>query len=39
VSGFHRPSQRNVDVFEQAVDEVAAAADRLLRTLVLPAAS
>ena len=39
VSGFHRPSQRNSEVFELAVDEVAAAADRLLRSLVLPAAS
>jgi hypothetical protein len=39
VSGFHRPSQRNAEVFERAVDEVAAAADHLLRSLVLPAAS
>jgi hypothetical protein len=38
VSGFHRPSQRNEAVFEQAVDEVAGAATRLLQTLVLPAA-
>jgi hypothetical protein len=39
VSGFHRPSQRNSEIFEQAVDEVAGAADRLLRSLTLPAAS
>ena len=39
VSGFQRPSPRNADVFERAVDEVATAADRLLHTLVLPAAS
>jgi hypothetical protein len=38
VSGFHRPSQRNEQVFEQAVDEVALAAERLLRALTVPAA-
>jgi hypothetical protein len=30
VSGFHRPSQRNSEVFEAAVDEVATASRRLL---------
>ena len=39
VSGFHRPAQRNVEVFDRAVDEVAAAAERLLRSLSLPVAS
>jgi hypothetical protein len=39
VSGFQRPSQRNVDAFDRAVDEIAASADRLLRTVVLPAAA
>jgi hypothetical protein len=38
VSGFHRPSQRNSEVFEQAVEEVTGAAGRLLRSLALPAA-
>jgi hypothetical protein len=39
VSGFQRPSQRNEEVFEQAVDQVTAAAARLLRGLTLPVAS
>jgi hypothetical protein len=33
LSGFHQPSQANAAVFERAVDEVAAAADRLLASL------
>lgn len=30
VSGFREPSQRNADAFDRAVDEVAAASERLL---------
>jgi hypothetical protein len=37
VSGFTKPSQANAEVFEQAVDEVAAATDRLLSRLVTTA--
>jgi len=33
ISGFHKPSQANAPAFEAAVDEVAAAAARLLRSL------
>ncbi len=33
LSGFHQPSQANAAVFERAVDEVAAAADKLLGSL------
>jgi hypothetical protein len=39
VSGFHRPSERNSDAFNRAVTDVAAAAERMLRSLSLPAAS
>jgi hypothetical protein len=38
LSGMHRPSRANEDVFNQAVEEVAAAADRLIRSLVTSAA-
>ncbi len=34
LSGFHRPSRANAAAFDQAVDEVAAAARRLLGSLV-----
>jgi hypothetical protein len=34
LSGYRRPSQRNAAVFEAAVDEVAAATQRLLDGLV-----
>lgn len=34
VSGYHRPAQRNVDVFEAAVDEVSIATRRLLAGLI-----
>jgi hypothetical protein len=34
VSGFTKPSQANEGAFEQAVDEVAAATERLLAELV-----
>ena len=34
VSGFTKPSQANEQAFEQAVDEVAAATERLLDALV-----
>lgn len=34
LSGFHQPSRANEPAFERAVDEVAAAARRLLDTLV-----
>ena len=30
VSGFREPSRRNVDAFDRAVDEVAAASEKLL---------
>ena len=33
VSGFHRPSRANTDVFDAAVDEIAAASQRLLASL------
>ena len=39
VSGFHRPSQANQEVFEAAVEEVAASSRRLLESLVLPGRS
>ncbi|HLF71064.1 MAG TPA: DUF2277 domain-containing protein [Dehalococcoidia bacterium] len=35
VSGFTKPSQRNEDVFEGAVREIAASAQRLLESLVV----
>jgi hypothetical protein len=38
VSGFTKPSQANEAAFEQAVDEVAAATDKLLAALVTNAA-
>ena len=34
LSGYRKPAQRNLDVFEAAVDEVAAATQRLLDGLV-----
>ena len=34
LSGYRKPAQRNADVFEAAVDEVAAATQRLLDGLV-----
>lgn len=34
LSGFHRPSKANAAVFEQAVDEIAGTAQRLLSSLV-----
>ena len=34
ISGFNKPSQANAEVFERAVDEVAAASRRLLDQLV-----
>ena len=34
LSGYRRPAQRNLEVFEAAVDEVAAATQRLLDGLV-----
>ena len=33
VSGFHRPSRANTDVFDAAVDEIASASQRLLVSL------
>ena len=33
VSGFHRPSQKNSEVFEAAIDEVATASRRLLEAV------
>jgi hypothetical protein len=38
VSGFSKPSQANESAFERAVDEVAAATERLLAELVTNAA-
>ena len=38
ISGFTRPSQANEAAFERAVDEVAAASQRLLESLVTTAA-
>ncbi len=38
VSGFTKPSPANEDAFERAVDEVAAASQRLLDALVTSAA-
>ncbi len=38
LSGFHTPSRANAEVFNRAVDEVAAAAERLLSGLVTTAA-
>lgn len=37
VSGFTKPSQANAEPFDRAVDEVAAAVDRLLHALVTSA--
>lgn len=34
LSGFNQPSQANVDAYERAIDEVAAASRRLLDSLV-----
>ena len=33
ISGFHKPSKGNEAAFEQAIDEVAASSNRLLRSL------
>ncbi len=33
ISGFHKPSKSNAAAFEQAIDEITAAAHRLLRSL------
>jgi hypothetical protein len=33
VSGFRQPSQRNIEAFEAAVDEVTAASERLLKAV------
>jgi hypothetical protein len=38
LSGMHRPSRVNEEVFNQAVEEVAAAADRMIRSLATSAA-
>ena len=38
ISGFTKPSQANAEAFERAVDEVAAASQRLLDALVTAAA-
>ena len=34
LSGYRKPAQRNVEIFDAAVDEVAAATQRLLDGLV-----
>lgn len=33
VSGFHKPSQANTEVFEKAIEEIAGTAERLLANL------
>jgi hypothetical protein len=38
ISGFTKPSQANAEAFERAVDEVAAASQRLIDALVTAAA-
>ena len=38
ISGFTRPSQANEEAFDRAVEEVAAATQRLIDSLVTPAA-
>jgi len=38
ISGFTKPSRANEDAFNEAVDEIAAVAARLLATLESPAA-
>ena len=38
LSGFNKPSQANAEAFDRAVEEVAAAADRLLASLSTNAA-
>ena len=38
ISGFAKPSKANEEAFARAVDEVAAASDRLLESLVTTAA-
>jgi hypothetical protein len=37
ISGFNKPSQTNVEAFEEAVDEVAAISEKLLERLVTAA--
>ena len=39
LSGFRQPSRANTEVFEAAVDEIAASTQRLLDNLVVPAKS
>lgn len=34
VSGYRRPSRRNEDAFEQAITEISAATEKLLKNLV-----
>ena len=38
VSGYRQPSKANQDVFDRAVDEIAASVERLLDGLVVPRA-
>lgn len=35
VSGYHKPSQRNHEAFDAAVDEVAAATQKMLHALTM----
>jgi hypothetical protein len=39
VSGFHRPSRANQEVFDAAVEEVASSSRRLLESLFIPGKS
>ncbi|MBC7925756.1 MAG: DUF2277 domain-containing protein [Bryobacteraceae bacterium] len=36
ISGFHKPSKKNQEAFERAVEEIRDASDRLLKTLEQP---
>lgn len=35
ISGYHKPSKTNQEAFERAVEEIAAASDRLLKSIVV----
>ncbi|MBV8550330.1 MAG: DUF2277 domain-containing protein [Acidobacteriaceae bacterium] len=35
ISGFHKPSKANQAAFEQAIREIAASSDRLLKTIMV----
>lgn len=35
ISGFHKPSKANQEVFDRAVQEIAASSERLLKDLIV----